>query len=404
MARRIRASDLETRTARQKLKARGKPYYRGLGENLHLGYRKGKRRGVWVVRRYVGGESPYRMETIAEADDCADADGVAILNFWQAQDKARGKPKCVSKYTVKDAVTDYLDEHLEGKPSWYDTRRRLHAYALPELGGTRVDSLTAETLRRWHKDMAASPPRVRGGVGKLDNSDPEAMRRRKVSANRVLGLLKAALNHAFREKRAPSDAEWRRVKPFRSVDRPRQGNLTLGECKRLINACESDFRDLVRAALETGARYGELSRLKVRDYLPDEGKVYIGQSKSGHSRFVTLTSDGQSFFADLTVGRKPSDPMFGKAWGKSHQLRPMRAACKRAKIEPAVGFHQLRHTWASLSIKAGIPLTMIAHNLGHADTRMVERHYGHLCDDHVTQTIRAKAPKFGNVASNVEAL
>ena len=41
MARRVRDSDLETRAARGKLKARGKPYYRAIGEGLHLGYRKG---------------------------------------------------------------------------------------------------------------------------------------------------------------------------------------------------------------------------------------------------------------------------------------------------------------------------------------------------------------------------
>ena len=43
----------------------------------------------------------------------------------------------------------------------------------------------------------------------------------------------------------------------------------------------------------------------------------------------------------------------------------------------------------------GVPLQVVAHNLGHADTRMVERHYAHLAPSYVAQTIRAGAPAFG---------
>jgi hypothetical protein len=41
-------------------------------------------------------------------------------------------------------------------------------------------------------------------------------------------------------------------------------------------------------------------------------------------------------------------------------------------------FHALRHTWASLAVMGGVPLLVVAKNLGHVDTRMVEKHYGHL--------------------------
>ncbi len=74
MAKRVRDADLETKAARFKLKARGKPYYKVIGQGLHVGYRKGKRAGMWVVRRYAGASS-YVVETIAEADDYADSDG-----------------------------------------------------------------------------------------------------------------------------------------------------------------------------------------------------------------------------------------------------------------------------------------------------------------------------------------
>ena len=79
----------------------------------------------------------------------------------------------------------------------------------------------------------------------------------------------------------------------------------------------------------------------------------------------------------------------------------MRAACRRAQIVPAVSFHALRHTWASLSIMAGMPLLVVARNLGHSDTRMVERHYGHLAANYITEAIRAAAPRYGLKASVV---
>jgi integrase len=66
-----------------------------------------------------------------------------------------------------------------------------------------------------------------------------------------------------------------------------------------------------------------------------------------------------------------------------------RAACAHASITPAVGFHILRHTWASLAVMVGVPLTVVARNLGHVNTGMVEKHYGHLSVSYVTEAIRA---------------
>jgi integrase len=70
-------------------------------------------------------------------------------------------------------------------------------------------------------------------------------------------------------------------------------------------------------------------------------------------------------------------------------------ACEHAKINPLISFHGLRHTYASLAVMNGAPLLVIAKNLGHADTRMVERHYGHLAPSYIADAIRAAAPKFG---------
>ena len=238
------------------------------------------------------------------------------------------------------------------------------------------------------------------------SDDDDNRRRRRSSANRVLTILKGALNRAWRDGKVPSDTAWRRVEPFEGVDAARIRYLTIEDAKRLINASDPEFRPLVEAALQTGARYGELARLVVSDFNPDSGTIAIRQSKSGKPRHVVITDEGVEFFMQLTTGRSGDAPLIRKAngstWRMSHQGRPMADACANAKIKPPINFHGLRHTYASLAIMNGAPLLVVAKNLGHADTRMVEKHYGHLAPSYIADAIRAGAPRFGfKTAKNV---
>jgi integrase len=112
-----------------------------------------------------------------------------------------------------------------------------------------------------------------------------------------------------------------------------------------------------------------------------------------------LNAEGIALFRQLAAGRAGHELMLPKAdgaqWGKSHQSDRMAEACTRAAITPSISFHGLRHSYASLSVMAGVPLIVVARNLGHSDTRMVEVHYGHLAESFVTEAIRAGAPTFG---------
>jgi integrase len=82
-------------------------------------------------------------------------------------------------------------------------------------------------------------------------------------------------------------------------------------------------------------------------------------------------------------------------WGRSHQQRPLNDASKIAKILPPVTFHVLRHTHASHLAMKGVGLGVIAAQLGHADTRMTEKHYAHLAPSYVADTIRTQFPTLG---------
>jgi integrase len=413
MPRKVRDASLETRTARSRLPVRHKPYFRLIEPGLHLGYRKlTSGPGTWLVRRY-GGDGRYSAQNLRTADgalvladDFEDADGARILSFAQAQQAARwprGHRRSAGGYTVADALDDYL-EFLESDGraphSVRDSRYRAEAFILPQLKSVKLAALSTDQLRRWRDQLANTPPRLRSRNGERQKyreaaDSEEAKRARRASANRTWTILRAALNHAFNEGKTESDLAWRKVRPFRRVEAARIRYLSISEARRLINACNPNFRPLVQAALQTGARYGELCHLQVHDFNPDSGTLAIRQSKGGKARHIVLTDEGRAFFAQLTVGRSRAEPMFGKLWAQSHQVRPMREAVTRAKIKPAIGFHGLRHTWASHSVMNGMPLMVVARNLGHADTRMVEKHYGHLGPSYIADAIRAGAPRFG---------
>jgi integrase len=279
---------------------------------------------------------------------------------------------------------------------------RAEAFILPQLGDVKVADLSAAQIRAWHAALAKSPPRVRTGKGERQRhgelESDEAKRRRKSSANRVLTVLKGALNHAFREGELETDIEWRRVRPFKGVEAARLRYLTVAESKRLINACQGAFRRLASAALASGMRYGELARLTVKDFNPEAGSLLVYRSKSGKPRHVLLTDEATALFAFWCAGRASSDLIFrtdrGAPWSTSMQCRPMREACQRAGIADA-NFHSLRHTWASLAVMQGTPLMVVARNLGHSTTKMVEAHYAHLSPGHMRDAINAGAPRFG---------
>jgi integrase len=409
MARTVRDALLDSRTARGRLKARGKPYWRGMEPGLHLGYRRPTTgAGKWLARHYVG-DQKYEVETIGVADDFSDADGVAILNFHEAQKLARermvarahaaaGKTKPL---TVADAIASYIEFLETNRKSGREGRYASDAFILPVLGKIEVAALTTDQIQDWLTKVAKAPARIRTKRGQgqrfKTETHPENGRRRKSSANRILTVLKAALNRAWRGGKVASDVAWRRVEPFEGVDSARIRYLTLDEVKQLLAACSVAFQRLVRGALETGARYGELCALEVSDFNPDSGTIAIRESKSNKSRHIVLTDEGAAFFASITEDRSGDETMFlkedGQPWLRDHQKEPIAEACKLAKIKPA-NFHVLRHTWASHAVMNAVPLLLVAKNLGHKDTRMVEKHYGHLAPSYVTDAIRAGAPRF----------
>jgi integrase len=412
MAGKVQEAKLDTRKARARLE-RGdrKTHWRALPSSasgrFHLGYERGPddKEGRWVLRRYQAGR--YNLTPLALADDARDADGDGVLDFEQAYARARARlerPLTLDRMSVRQAFERYVDfKKAAGQPVG-DLMSRGRAHILPTLGDLVVAELTADRLRKWHTGMAAGPAQVRPKAGKVQfkpaPAGDDAVRARRASANRVLTMLKASLNHAYDEGHISNRDAWgRKLKPFREVEVARVRYLSVAEARRLINASDIEFRPLIEAALQTGCRYGELTRLEVQDFNPDAGTVAVRRSKSGRPRHVVLTDEGISFFKQHCAGHAGHEMLFRRAnsgaWKASEQGRPMDAACEAARISPPITFHGLRHTYASLSTMAGMPLTVLARNLGHVDTKMCERHYSHLAPNFIAEQVRAAAPRFG---------
>jgi hypothetical protein len=89
MARRTRSAVLETRTARLKLPIRKKPHaFTPFTPGISLGYRRCQGPGRWVVRKADGAGGAW-IKNVGLADDHEPADGEHVLDYWQAQERAR---------------------------------------------------------------------------------------------------------------------------------------------------------------------------------------------------------------------------------------------------------------------------------------------------------------------------
>jgi integrase len=424
----VRKHDLSTRTARRKLAIRPAVYWVRVRKGRGLGYRRSSKTspGVWYLRwRVVSATgAKYKWESFATADDLADlqADGVSVLTFDQAFEHAgHFDPESTLEVPVEAAtVSACCDAYIEHKILTGATDRAvqgaksmINCHIRPALGGIKVGMLTSKQIRQWHLGLSEQPVLVRSAKGAERRygkkaTTKDAKRARKCTANKVLNRLKAVLNFAYREELIEcTDSTWRRVEPFKGVDTSREGYLKKADAERLLNAIEGDFRYLVAVALHTGARYGELCRLRVEDVHLENHFALIRESKSGKSRKIYLDEAAYDWFARLTAGRSGNEHVLlngSKPWSRSVQQARMDRACVNAGID-RVTFHQLRHTYASHFIQNGGHLLDLSKQLGHSTTRMVELHYGHLSDEYLRENVQKHAPTYrADVLPNVASI
>ena len=408
---------------RKALHGRDFPYWWRFARGRSLGYCKGISVASWFVR-FRSKEGKYRQTRLGDADDVLSPDGERVLSFDQALSKAglwceeysgTAIPRHMDHeqnpvypelpspppYTVAHAMVDYMCWYRENRRGFKVVYYTTRAFILPKLGDTALDKLDTKTIREWIDNLADTPARISSGRSKevrhrLKSNDPEILRRRRNSTNRILSILKAGLNRAYEYGYVDSNLAWNRVKKFRRVNPAIPNYLEKNQCHDLVAECPPDLHKLVVGALVSGCRAGELRRLLVSDYLADLKRLIIRGPKGGRPRHVSLSDEGVSFFNQLTKNRASNEIMFlrkdGRPWRTQTYHRPYRKACYAAGLEPKVKFHTLRHTYATHAAMAGIPLAVIAKQLGHRDTRMVERNYAHFGSSYVDEVIQERLP------------
>ena len=235
MARRVRASTLENRTARLKLEPRKKPYhFTIIAPGIAIGYRRCAGPGRWVLRA-ADGHGAYWTDTIGLADDHEPADGTAVLTYFQAQDKARilvrgdnaGGDRPAS---VGDALDAY-ERDLVTRGGQIANATLVRKLIPNALLAKPVGLLVFRELRNWRD-------------GLLDG-------RKASSVNRTCKSFKAALNlAAAHDQRIGNAAVWRNA----------LASLPDAHTARRVGLSEHDVRKIVGAAYAVDAADRTLDR------------------------------------------------------------------------------------------------------------------------------------------------
>ncbi len=211
--------------------------------------------------------------------------------------------------------------------------------------------------------------------------------------NRRLTALSAVLSVTVKEY------GWLAKNPVANVTRPedsksRERFLSEQERFALLEACDASdcaaLAPIVRLALATGARKGELHGLLWAHVDLDRRVVRFVDTKNGENRTVPLAPTAVDVLRAWRKGRLPAGAVFPFALTELDVA--WRAARSRAGLDD-VRFHDLRHSAASYLAMSGASLMDIAAILGHKTLAMVKR-YSHLSEQHTTAAIDRMAETF----------
>jgi integrase len=392
MARKVRHSSLETRTARLKFAVRRKPYSGpSLARGVALLYRRNKTNGTWVLKA-SDGHGKYWTKAIAEADDHDESNGKTILNFFEAQDQAKKLARGAddgstgtAPLTVEGALTDYRTDLITGAANPYNADWPL-LHLTSVLKSKPVALLMSIELKKWRD-------------GLLGTMAPSTI-------NRLCGCLRAALNLAARHDTRIQNREAWEVGLVNLPDAQQARNVILSDDK---------VREFVAAAYElddkfglftdtlaiTGTRPSQAVRLRVEDLHdhPVRPKLAMPKSGKGGSRnrsakkaerySVPITVQLAAKLKQAAKGRPDGAPLLlqndGNGWGDNPGQRYHREV---GKVVTAIGLdpdevtmYCLRHSSIVRALLLNVPIRLVA-SLHNTSVAMIERTYSKYITEH----------------------
>lgn len=179
--------------------------------------------------------------------------------------------------------------------------------------------------------------------------------------------------------------------------------LSTEECRLLLDNCDGLLKEMVLFALKTGLRFGELIALEWSDidFKSNLATIqksivrgHLGSPKSNKIRYVPLLRDVSEMIGSrskkhgLIFSKDNNEPL-----GSMLCLRWLHRACKKAGLRK-IGWHTLRHTFASHLAQNGVSIVLIKELLGHADIKTTLR-YSHLTSSAIKGAIETLANNFG---------
>jgi integrase len=305
--------------------------------------------------------------------------------------------------TKKTAITwakktegDLEAARVEGNSA---ARNLTLATLITELVNCRTINPATVIALTWWKDgyghelcLLFDKSAVRDALKCLADKPPFKGERKRTNA--TINRYKASLSSVFEYGREHYDLPGNPCREIKALPVPhgRIRWLDSDEKTALLKACKASDWDklylLVTMAITTGARLGELMRVKWADIDFTSRRAYVFQTKNGEPRVLPLTNTIINQLQALThpiksqtlifpSKRKPGKPFeFRKHWIK---------AVEKAGITN-FRFHDLRHTCASYLAQNGATILQIAEVLGHKQLEVTKR-YAHLCVDHKQELV-----------------
>jgi integrase len=342
----------------------------GMGHGIYC--RRHAHGVTWYIRYFVGGREV--KERLGR-----DADGFTKTLAKQAlqtrlADIARGTFKLAQarKPMPFRALAERYREYAEPTKRSWPTERYMLRKLEAEFGSTSLADLSAWRIERW-----------------------KAKRRKQVApgtVNRDLTLLKAMLTKAVAWKlldRSPaSDVR------YLPENNARLRYLATDEIERLLSAARADvarwLEPAIIFAIHTGLRQGELLNLRWRDLDLTVGLLTVQLAKNNEKRHIPLNRDVREVVDTL--------PHYGEwvlawPWGDRVPDTTLYAAFGRACHAASITdfrWHDLRHTFASHLVMAGVDLRTVQELLGHKSLEMTMR-YSHLAPAHKAAAVEKLA-------------
>jgi integrase len=346
--------------------------------------RNRKVRGLWrrgerfYAQVRVPGEKSARKIPLA-----ADTLTEAKEQMSKARTKARegGLPKGGVKPILADYVRDYLDYHgknQSGKKVGTIARERTSLTQwLKAMGHVRIDKITKPMITSFVKD------RIRSGVApRTANLDVIVMR----------SVLKDAMDAGFLAA-LPTLG----IRPLKAIAKKRP-TLTPADFDKLCAKAKDcskngeQLSDYIRFLSLCGARCNEALQIKWSD-VDFPGRLLCigadGSSKNSKARYVDFNPDLERHLQEMHARRAPDTDWLFPSPQRGENDRPaktLRESFKLAREKAEldwVGFHDLRHYFASRAVMAGIDFKTIAEWLGHQDGGVLLcKVYSHLLDGH----------------------